>query len=478
MKTKFYIGIVLVLLLSLLSGCGGTDLAATPTPVAQPTPTTAQQSNPIATTQVAEQPTSTQAASTQPTTSTSGAHLTLWHWETPPARVTGFQAVLDQFKNDTGITVDQVPINAPDYQTKILAAISSDTLPDLMFVNPPNVPLLIARNAIVPVDDIYNSLNSKVEFYDALAAPYVIGGKRYAIPLFGLFWPLLYRADLYQAAGLNPPQTWDDALADAEKLTKAPDVYGFCLPVSSNGNYGSQVVWSFLRSNGGDIVNVVNGKEQIVFNSPKTVETYDFLAKLAKFSPPGKENMDWTATELLIKTGKCATVMYNSAWLAELSKSNPDLLSKYAMTHMPVAPGGQQAHTGYPRGLVVTATGQKHIDAVKQFLDWLYQPEHHAALLNAEPTLFLPVDKATAESQAYLGNPIVAANLKLVQAQTDLANTVTIIGFTGSEPAAHASQIENSFILGKVFQKIVLEGMTPEQAVTWGQQQYEAIISR
>jgi hypothetical protein len=55
---------------------------------------------------------------------------------------------------------------------------------------------------------------------------------------------------------------------------------------------------------------------------------------------------------------------------------------------------------------------------------------------------------------------------------------VQVIGFTGTESALHASQIENSFTLGKVLQKIVLEGMSPQQAVAWGAEQYQVIISK
>jgi len=65
----------------------------------------------------------------------------------------------------------------------------------------------------------------------------------------------------------------------------------------------------------------------------------------------------------------------------------------------------------------------------------------------------------------------------LVEEQARVGQTLQVIGFTGEEPASHASQIESSFTLAKVLQQIVFEGMSPEDAVAWGEQQYLDFIS-
>lgn len=411
-----------------------------------------------------------------------GQPVTVWHWETPPARVSTLDALFEQFATDTGVEAEQVPTNFGDYQTKILAALSANQLPEILFVNPPQVPLLLEQDAIVPLDELFAELDAQYSFPEALSAPYRIDGAQYGIPVFGVFWPLTYRADLYEAAGLQPPETWAELRTAAEELTidengdGTPEVYGMCLPVSSNGNYGSQVVWSFLRSNGGDIVDVVDGQQEIVFDSPETVRTYEYLADLAQFSPPGMANMDWGATELLIKSGRCANVMYNGAWMRELAENDPELLESYAMKPMPAPEGEDPAHTGYPRALVVTRAAEDNMANVEAFLEWLYMPENHASLLMMEPGLFMPVTQATAESDAFLEAPVIAENQKLVSTQAGIADSVNIIGFTGETPAPSASQLESSFTLGKVLQQIVLEGMTPEEAVAWGADQYRDIV--
>src|SRR4051794_39539343 len=43
-------------------------------------------------------------------------------------------------------------------------------------------------------------------------------GKTYMVTLDGDFHMLYYRTDVFEAAGLKPPETWDDYLADAKAL--------------------------------------------------------------------------------------------------------------------------------------------------------------------------------------------------------------------------------------------------------------------
>jgi multiple sugar transport system substrate-binding protein len=126
----------------------------------------------------------------------------------------------------------------------------------------------------------------------------------------------------------------------------------------------------------------------------------------------------------------------------------------------------------------MTTTAESHSDEVEAFVRWLYEPANHAEMLMAEPALLMPVDKATAESDAFWSYPMNNKYRNLVEEQARVGQTLQVIGFTGAEPAPNASQIETSFTLAKVLQQIVFEGLSPEEAVAWGEQQYLDIISQ
>ena len=69
----------------------------------------------------------------------------------------------------------------------------------------------IKRDAAeIKVDDIYPSLMASLGGYK---------GKQVAFPFAGYANVLAYRKDLYKAAGLKPPETMEEMVADALKLT-------------------------------------------------------------------------------------------------------------------------------------------------------------------------------------------------------------------------------------------------------------------
>src|SRR5262245_55496435 len=53
-------------------------------------------------------------------------------------------------------------------------------------------------------------------FFKEFSAKYA--GKTYLIPLDGDFHMIYYRTDVFQSAGLKPPETWDDYVAAAKAL--------------------------------------------------------------------------------------------------------------------------------------------------------------------------------------------------------------------------------------------------------------------
>ncbi len=404
--------------------------------------------------------------------------ITMWHWETPAHRVKVHDSIVAEFKKETGITLKHVPINFPEYQQRMLAAIAAKDLPDMIQVNPPTFMTLFAHQAIIPITEIFKGIHAKVNFFEATYRDYIHNNEYWGIPVFGVLWPLLYRQDLYRAIGMpSGPKTWDDLLKAAKELTKG-GTYGMGLPVSTNGNYGSQNVWGFLRTHGGAIVDCQGGAEKIVFNSSRTVETYKFLADLAQYSPPGKENWAWADGELMLKAGKIATAVFTGSWLRDADAKIPDLAAKYRYAPMPVGDKNDKPlNSGYPRNITVTRAAKEkgRMDLVKTWLTWLTQPDHHAAYLFMEPGLFMPMSQASASSRVWTEHPINKKYAALIKGQVEAMSTISTIGFENGCGSPKAGAYEGSFLLAAVLQKIVLNKMPVQDAVAWGHAEYEKI---
>lgn len=411
-----------------------------------------------------------------------GVTLTMWHWETPPHRVDVTEEVAQRFKEETGITLQQVPINFPDYQQRMLAAIRANDLPDMIQVNPPTFMTLVAHDSIVPLTDLFQDIHGQVEFFEPAFKDYELEGENWGIPVFGVLWPLLYRGDHYDSIGMSEgPATWDELLSAAEQLhDPGSNTFGMGLPVSTNGNYGSQVVWGFVAGNGGAVVDCTQGEERIVFNSPETIEAYRFLAELAEFSPPGNENWAWAEGELSVKSGTVGTIVFTGSWLQATHTDDPELAAKYRYAPIPTQEAGMESkNTGYVRNITVTKAAEEkgHMEAVETWLRWITQPDNHAEYLFMEPGLFMSPSRAVLESPVWNEHPLNQQYADLIEAQAQAMDRVATIGFSNGCKSLLAGSYEGSFTLGAVLQKIVLEGESVEDAVAWGHEQYEQILA-
>ena len=82
-----------------------------------------------------------------------------------------------------------------------------------------------------PVDDYFNKWDEKADYF-----PNVVEQMRSKpgqpvlyMPQTSIPYVLYYRADWFDEARIAPPETYDEFIAAAKAITKAPDRYGFAL---------------------------------------------------------------------------------------------------------------------------------------------------------------------------------------------------------------------------------------------------------
>lgn len=406
--------------------------------------------------------------------------LELWHWETPPHRVRAYDKLFKRFTDETGIKFKQVAINAPEFATKVQSAAEAGTLPDLLFANPPEMMLLVPEDLVIPLDDVFKDVHGEVKFFEKAHTTFNVDGAQWGIPLFGVSWPLTYRADLHEAAGFDgPPESWDDLLARAEKMHG--DLPGYYQPVSTNGNFGSQSIWGYLRTNGAQIVAPSPGKEKVVFNSKETIETYEFLSKIAKYTGNGADNADWPSTELLIRNGQVQTLVYTGSPLGDLitKNDNKELAKKYAMALLPRPDSsGPLYNTGYARAAMITTAAEERgkVDAAKEWIRWVSKPENNAEMLLANLCLFMPVSEAANNAETWTEDPFNREFKQLIDTQVEAMRHISVQGFEEGAKSPRAAAIEGSRLTAAVLQKIVLDGQAVDEAVGWGHAEYENVV--
>ncbi len=258
------------------------------------------------------EPTEPEAPAPQPTEE---VVITLWTTEEQPERIAVQEEISEMFKEASGITVKVVPVSENLMAERATAAFASGNLPDVIY-HPLKNTWSWADAGILDSFAATEAMNELgADTFLSAALDKVSDGNDYvAVPVDGWTQLLVYREDLFTAAGLNAPSTYDDILVAIEALHNPPEMYGFVAATDPDQGYTMQVFEHVALANG---VQLVDTQGQVVVNSPKLVETLEFYKKLAAASPPG--NLFWQHSRELYLAGKAAMIIWSPFLLDELA---------------------------------------------------------------------------------------------------------------------------------------------------------------
>ncbi|TMZ43117.1 extracellular solute-binding protein, partial [Klebsiella pneumoniae] len=130
---------------------------------------------------------------------------------------------------------------------------------------------------------------------------------------------IFYRTDLFEAAGLEPPETYEQVLAAAEQLHGQDGVNGFAPGSSGGDGFTMQVFEHVALANN---CQLVDDNGEITLDSPECEEAIQFYVDLNEYAPAGAGDVDTTRANYL--AGKAAMVSWSPHLLDELAGLFPD----------------------------------------------------------------------------------------------------------------------------------------------------------
>lgn len=408
-----------------------------------------------------------------PATAQQKVQITLWHMEQPPHRVERIQTLIDEFNAaNPDIEVKQEPQNWGEIYTKAPAAVAAGNAPELLFAIPDFTPILKDLGAVQPVEDFVAELDAAHKFYPAAVAQYTYEGHTWAVPLYNMAHSLWYRKSVFEAAGVEAPTTWDEWLAVTEKLTTG-DQYGIGLPANKN-LYTDQTVYDLMINAGAD--EIYNPDGSLRFNNPQTVEAYDMYSKLYKFSPPDSPNWAWGEAEACFANRSCASILQFTVITTYDTQAEGDP-ADLGVAPIPYKEGVENPGTiAYVNAVMILTDDPAKIEAAKKFISFILEPENYGRFLNMEPGLFLPVTEDGAVAESFWNDPLVVKYKEQVEIMVQNSTTGRLFGFTGGNTFPSIAAISAQNLLAQTLQMVVIDGMSPEDAVAEGQQLMEEAI--
>jgi multiple sugar transport system substrate-binding protein len=172
------------------------------------------------------------------------------------------------------------------------------------------------------------------------------GGKTYLVPLDGDFHMLYYRTDVFEKAGLKPPTTWDEYLADAKALNgqdfngDGTKGYGSCIAKKRNAQsywFVTDVVGSMTQAKGTSQGTFFDTKDmKPLVDNAAFRKALDFLKESSKYGPPDELNMDVSDTRPLFTSGKCALNLdWGDVGVLAIDPKTSKVIDKTGATIMP-----------------------------------------------------------------------------------------------------------------------------------------------
>jgi sorbitol/mannitol transport system substrate-binding protein len=404
-------------------------------------------------------------------TVTAATSITMWTGDGPDQ--SWQQALMPAFTKATGIKVTYDAIPEDVLQNKVTAAQEVKSTSFALYEEPESLtPSYNALNAISPITSYLTNTTLTPASFDTAGIPKAseaqctLSGVQYCLPQTVDPGPeMFYNIGMFAKAGLTPPKTWPQVLADANKLN-SKKVSGICIRGSVDSPNGYPVLLMlpyFLPYAANYQGEYLNANWKPLFNTPGALKWAKLYAQLMQHdTPPGVSAYGYPQCVQAFQAGQTA-MFWDDSTLANVlySKSaDPKEYKNAGIDEIPCSAFNQtcllEAPWGYFINKNVSASDQL---AAWELEEWLSSPSVQIQALNSSK------DAAVATRPATLTYAIAHASNYGVPTQF-----LQAVQYAGAhvEPNAIPNTAAFPIIQNTLFvtdSELIAAQITPQQAV-------------
>jgi multiple sugar transport system substrate-binding protein len=299
----------------------------------------------------------------------------------PRDGLTLLEEYASEFEELSGATFQIDYLNEGDRRAKSQADAATIGNYNVYYVDEANLALFASSGWIAPLLDHYPAEYDYNDFDPGRIATATFDGTVYFAPILGGGDLMVYRKDLLEEAGIEPPTTLEELKAAVAALHD-PDngVYGIGL----RGQRGSGAnVWRWMpyfKGMGGEWF---DAEGNAAMNSDAAVEATETYLELFKYSAPGTQTGSWDESTGAFRAGQIALII-ESAPLGgiTLDKTQSQVADLVGFARPP-APltGGGFAH-GFAVGTKANAD-EAALDCAGLWVAWATSKENEQRRLEA-----------------------------------------------------------------------------------------------
>ncbi|MSN98455.1 sugar ABC transporter substrate-binding protein [Bacillus paralicheniformis] len=315
-----------------------------------------------------------------------GKTLTVWvHVSDDSEEGKVYQKRVDAFNKkyaseNVEAKIDFIPRsgNGGGYEDKVNAALTTNTLPDVITLDGPNTAAYAKSGVIAPLDEY---IKDQDDLLPSIKQQGTYEGKLYAIGVSESSVGIYYNKKMLKDAGVDlktlptveNPWTWDEFLELCKKLKNKYDKPAIDMQLQSKDEMLTYALLPFVWSAGGDVLSKDGKQAEGVFNDKPTVEAMTFIQTMLKEGYTTR-----TPVKQAFETEKYPMKMSGVWTVTDMETNFPNV--DYGVMPYPVSPKTKKLVS--PSGswqFAMTQTSENKEWAAK-LVDWMTNKESNLEL--------------------------------------------------------------------------------------------------
>ncbi|WP_045393085.1 ABC transporter substrate-binding protein [Falsirhodobacter sp. alg1] len=237
------------------------------------------------------------------------------------------------------------------------------------------------------VSDVWaeNGLN---ESLGSAASSMTIDGKQWGVPYTYYQWGIYYNKDVYRAAGVEVPKTWDEFVANCQQFQAA----GIdCLTTGSKALWPTAGIFDYLdlRTNGYEFHQQLTSGD-IPWTDDRVKAVFAEWAKVLPYTTANHAALDWQDAAALLVQGKAANYVIGNFAVATFKDGGMTDDTLGFMPFPEITPGLPRAEEA-PTDTMHIPAGAKNVADAKAFLAFIASAEEQTKM--NETLGQLPINK-------------------------------------------------------------------------------------
>lgn len=373
-----------------------------------------------------------------------GPKVEFWTISLRPLFTTYMEDLIRRWEQDhPGIRVEWVDLPFAAIQQKLLAALQSGSPPSVVNLNTDMALQLSEPGALLDLDQAVAS-SDRARYFPGLwdAVKYKEG--HYAIPWYVTTEVIIYNADLFQKAGLDPgkpPSTWEDLVKDAVRIKEKTGTYGWLPAIKFLQD---------LQEQGIPVVSP-DGKKAL-FDSPEAAKRLEMYVNLFKEGTLPRETLQLSKAYQqavdLFQSGKLGMLQTGPQFLNRVRDNAPSVYKVTRVAPLPLGRG--RVIAAATMNVVVPRSAPRQKEAV-DFALFLTNDENQLAFSKLVP-VFPSTVKAASNPFFTSGvgdDPLMARARRIGAEELKLARDLTLGLKNGKARNEAVKEALESALLGK-----------------------------